>query len=378
MNISTDRAKTLDQLLLHGTESLDISESQHQKAVDHYTAIGKWLSKEYTLLYPYGMQIFAQGSFALGTAVKPLGGDEFDIDLVALGNFPDEMPPSQVKLLVGTRLEENATYARMLEEKNRCWRLNYAGQFHLDIIPAKPKQYCPNGTILVPDKEMKCWKETNPKGYLKWFALKKIPLVHERRGILLDQASVEPCPQYETVREKVPLQIANQIMKRHRDINFVGNRRVAPISIIITTLSGKSYGGDVGILETLEGAAKNMEKFIEYYGSLPYVTNPTNEDENFADKWHIRPERQGAFHDWVDKLRSDLAAFRRSVGFQGAESSIRSIFGKRIAKESVSKYAELVEHQRSKGTLGISAGTATLGGKKITIPNNTFYGNLLS
>ena len=378
MNISTDRTKTLNQLLLQGTESLDISESQHQKAVSHYTAIGKWLSKEYTLLYPYGMQIFAQGSFALGTAVKPLGGDEFDIDLVALGNFPDEMPPSMVKYLVGRRLEENTTYANMLEEKNRCWRLNYAGQFHLDIIPAKPKQFCPNGTILVPDKEMKCWKETNPKGYLRWFALKKIPLVHERRGILLDQASVEPCPQYETVREKVPLQIANQIMKRHRDINFIGNRRIAPISIIITTLSGKSYDGDVDILETLEGAAHKMEKYIEYYNSLLYVKNPTNEDENFADKWHTHPERQRAFHDWVEKLRSDLAGFHRSVGFQGAESSLRSIFGKRIAKEAVSKYAELVEHQRSKGTLGISAGAATLGGEKITIPSNTFYGNLLS
>ena len=378
MNISTDRKKTLDQLLLHGTESLDISESQHQEAVNHYTAIGKWLSKEYTLLYRYGMQIFAQGSFVLGTAVKPLGGDEFDIDLVALGNFPEEMPPSRVKHLVGRRLEENAIYASMLEEKNRCWRLNYAGQFHLDIIPAKPKQYCPNGTILVPDKEMKCWKETNPKGYLKWFALEKIPLVHERRGILLDQASVEPCPQYETVRDKVPLQIANQIMKRHRDIKFLGYRRVAPVSIIITTLSGKSYGGDVGILETLEGATDRMENYIEYINSLPYVKNPTNEDENFADKWHTHPERKRAFHDWVDKLSSDLAAFRRSVGFQGAESSIRSIFGKRIAKEAVSKYAELVEHQRSKGTLGISAGTATLGGEKITIPSNTYYGNLLS
>lgn len=64
-------------------ENLDISETQFNAAVKSYEAVGNWLSKEDSLLSRYKPEILPQGSFMLGTMIKPVHekGD-LDIDLV--------------------------------------------------------------------------------------------------------------------------------------------------------------------------------------------------------------------------------------------------------------------------------------------------------
>jgi len=71
--------------------------------------------------------------------------------------------------LIGERLRANGTYASMLEAKNRCWRLIYAGDFHMDIIPAIPDLERGNTAILVPDREVTDWTKSDAKGYAVWF-----------------------------------------------------------------------------------------------------------------------------------------------------------------------------------------------------------------
>ena len=80
--------------------------------------------------------VYLQGSSALGTAVKPIGRDELDIDLICFCEAVSlDVPPQRLKAAVGNRLREHKTYAAILEEKKRCWRLSYAGDFHLDLSP---------------------------------------------------------------------------------------------------------------------------------------------------------------------------------------------------------------------------------------------------
>ena len=88
----------------------------------------------------------------IGTTNKPVGRDERDIDLVCEMNLPATISQAEAKRLLGQCLMENTTYAKMLQEKNRCWRLIYAGEFHMDILPSKPDHRLPTPTaLLVPD-----------------------------------------------------------------------------------------------------------------------------------------------------------------------------------------------------------------------------------
>jgi len=75
--------------------------------------------------------------------------------------------PAALKKAVGDCLRGNGNYSPLLEEMPRCWRLNYANEFHLDITPSIPNPNCPLGGELVPDKTLKEWMTSNPKAY-KW------------------------------------------------------------------------------------------------------------------------------------------------------------------------------------------------------------------
>ena len=123
-----EKQRLLDDVILFGVEGLDLTEAQHADIISKYGAVGRWLDAEDSYLRVYLPTIFAQGSMAIGTACRPIGRDEIDIDLVCQLILPPEITQAVAKQLVGARLKENATYAEMLVEKNGCWRLVYAGQ----------------------------------------------------------------------------------------------------------------------------------------------------------------------------------------------------------------------------------------------------------
>ena len=77
-----EKAVYISSVLNSRAEDLDIPESKYLEAKSRYEAVGKWLGQEGTDLSKYDIEIYPQGSFRLGTVVKPIGRDEYDIDLV--------------------------------------------------------------------------------------------------------------------------------------------------------------------------------------------------------------------------------------------------------------------------------------------------------
>ena len=52
---------------------IDISDEMFEKAVAEYEALGKWIDKETP---QYKISIYPQGSFALGTVVRPINDSD--------------------------------------------------------------------------------------------------------------------------------------------------------------------------------------------------------------------------------------------------------------------------------------------------------------
>ncbi len=65
-----------------------------------------------------------------------------------------------------------------IEAKNRCIRLVYAGDFHMDILPGVQESVFDQNKIKVPDCELGNWVSSNPLGYGDWF-MSKVNLVKE-------------------------------------------------------------------------------------------------------------------------------------------------------------------------------------------------------
>ncbi len=371
-----------DKIFDNIADELDISPSLYKTAVDRYTAIGNWLD-EINLtdvfegsedIIPKGKikaNIFPQGSFALGTVVKPwMNGEEqeYDIDLVfQLDLEVGTKKPHALKKAVGQRLKSHGSYAQMLkEEGKRCWTIAYAEhnkiQFHLDILPAlngvgiSLSRY-DNKEISISDKIDSShyqWLSSNPRGYAEWFREKNIIAFNrikefERQRVAAKEAIFATVHDVPDQLVRTPLQRAIQILKRHRDIRFNGlpNEKEKPISMIITTLAALCYDNEESISFALENIINklllyksllygsrltSMHKLIEFADGRWTIRNPVCYEENFADKWHLDGHKRAkAFFQWLDWLEQDMAALVGQSEQALQKPLVEEKFGSRVA-----------------------------------------------
>jgi len=339
-----ERVSKLSTSLKSIAEELDIPESTYLEAVKRYQAVGEWLNGEGSHLAKYAPEIYPQGSFRLGTVVKPISDkDEYDVDLVCfLAKLSKaDISQKELKNVVGERLKKHETYKRLLDEEGRrCWTLNYANEFHMDILPSiadldhREQGGFYRHAILITDTQNaeQEWPKSNPEGYAEWFFSrhKSIFMTRKKKLAEMEKAAVEDIPDYKI---KTPLQRSVQILKRHRDFFF--SRRKGdckPISIIITTLAATLYKGQDNIYDTTHDILQGIdEKMVVKEGKF-YIGNPVSLEENFAEKWNEDSNLPKAFFEWITdakrtfcedviKQESDLEiakTLKESLGSAGA------------------------------------------------------------
>ena len=391
IEVEVIQKRLLGGLLEWACQKIELTETQAALAADRYGTIGRWLGDgEHPLLAE--ATIHAQGSARLRTTVRPIRRLEHDIDLIcALPHTGPELRVADVHRLVGDRLREHATYGAMLEPINRGWRLNYANEFHLDITPAVPDPAVGNGAILVPDRALKAWKESNPKGYAAWFdAIAAIEVLRVPQSRRVIRADVEPLP--EDVPFRGALRRIVQVMKRHRDNVYLAKPEAelcnAPISIIITTLATQAfqrvarkvvYADEFDLLREV---VRTMPAFITVGpDGKCWVPNPVNPYENFAEKWSLHPERAKAFVEWCARFQADADALAAARGLDEVKRLLARMLGDDTAVVVLKEYTDRVSANRgaggltvaksTTGAIGVAAATAA----SPAIRTNTFFGS---
>ena len=405
--LTQEENKQFSEILETLGETLDITETQYNAAVSSYKAVGEWLAKPESSLALYKPEIRPQGSFMLGTMVRPVNEkDDLDIDLVCelTGKNPS-WTQYHLKQVVGNRLKDNESYKKMLDEEGRrCWTLIYSNNanYHLDILPSLvcngyntvlEKAFSAKAlsndfdsiAIRITDKEQsnyfidpvaENWMKSNPFGYAKWFFNEAS--IDFRKTIMLSE-SVNPVPKYQ--KEKLPLQRVVQILKRHRDMMFNGHED-KPISIIITTLATKAYKKETSIIDALISISINMENFIESrydYDSgkfVKWIANPVNPEENYADKWVEHPQREMNFYKWIEQVKHDIPNILQQRGLQNICNEMKNPFGEQVITKTFSMLGERSFNLRQSGSMGMNTGSGILSsvGTVNTRPHN-FHGN---
>lgn len=336
--------QNLSLLLKLIAETLDIPDSKYEEAVAKYQAVGKWLDANDSRLHIYRPTIYPQGSFRLGTMIRPINdGDEYDIDLVChLEIDKKNVSQKQLKQMVGDRLNESEVYKKILDEGRRCWTLDYANEFHMDILPAIPDYEKLNDAILITDKKLRNWQHSNPKGYARWFAERMKDIFQKRKMVLAEsiKANVEDVPDYKV---RTPLQRSVQILKWHRDVYFK-DKDNKPISIIITTLAAQSYQNEADISDAITNIVDVISdvRHIKDANGKYYIPNPVNPDENFADKWNENPALPLAFFKWIEQLKADFGTASAQKDIYKIAESLSPAFGADIIERSLEKYNPVV------------------------------------
>lgn len=378
----------LNDLYERIVKTIDISNEMFDVAEKEYTDLGNWIDQATP---QYKILIYSQGSFALGTVIKPIeDSEDYDLDLVC--EFEQQYGLSARALkceVVKPLLERYKKTKSDIENKRRCWHVEYEDipNFHMDIIPAVNRRSHIDITDHNEETDTYDYIGSNPLEYIEWFKNKKA----ERRKILLENyclehsATLKCSADIDEIKEyhlKTPLQKAIQILKRHRDIMFKDDtKHLKPISIIITTIAAELYRNEDNIVDTLTNILENAEAYIKknMIGSKYHIDNPTytgTEKENFADKWNEHPERADAFFKWLKKAKTDLVDKRIYDMFrtQLAENFTHA-FGatttQRVFTDIAKEERAAIENQTKKIVTSTGAISST---GSVSIPRSHHYG----
>ena len=353
-------------------EELELPEGAYEKAISRYEDLGKWFSRNESSVKEYNPHIFSQGSFRLGTAIRPLTGkDEYDLDLACKlrsGISKETHSQSEFKSLIGKELviyRELRRIEKALQKKHRCWRLEYQDDlsFHMDIVPCIPEseskrkvlfdsltkdnierqfaQSISDMTVSITDDRSPDyktisseWNISNPEGYALWF--ENSMKMEQKYNLSGKATSINRIPLF---KRKSPLQKVIQLLKRHRDIMFNNHNDSKPISIIITTLAAMAYNGEIELYDALLNILTKMNSFVNSVS--PRVPNPVNPKEDFADRWEIEKYRhlklEESFFLWVKQVETDLDLLSDSLDPVYISKQAFAKFGIHLDKSDLTK-----------------------------------------
>jgi len=366
----------IDDLLRLVCEELQISPTAHEQAVVRYTAVCDWLEADGSVVAVFNPTIYPQGSMKIGTTVKPFRWDEYDLDFVCEFRLAVNsiQSPSHLLGLLESRLRGHKVYAAILEVKNRCVRLNYAKEFHMDILPACPDVSAGGSCLFVPDRKSQTWKHSNPKGYADWFESRcglGLQLLMESRRLM---AKAETIPAQEAAEEKAILKRVVQLLKRWRDIHYQRNPKLAPISMVHTTMAAHAYSGQHTVSEAMTAVLENFVSLIAHSKPRVYVLNPANPKEDLSERWDD-PVLYRAFVDGISDLQKRWSNALATTGVQNVSRQLEHVFGEPVTA-AIRKQARTLQDLREKSSLRVATAGLLTSAPAVGVPvrPNTFHG----
>jgi hypothetical protein len=100
-----------EEVLRALADEMSIPEHMDEKARSRYRIIGEWLNRDGSSSEHLDPQVSPQGSFMLGTVVRPVGDrDCYDVDLVCKAGRgdPNLLSPADLKAAVGVEIKAYA------------------------------------------------------------------------------------------------------------------------------------------------------------------------------------------------------------------------------------------------------------------------------
>ena len=243
------------------SEEVDLNETRLQRLNNSSSAVDTFLSGDLDLYE----KTERQGSYGLKTIIKPVGTREYDADMLLYMTYDEDKEPKDYIKEVYDCLRANDNYKDKVHRRTRCVYIDYAGDFHLDLVPCITQE----NVITQEEEYFICnnkeneFEVTDGTGYRDWF------------------------------NEKT--RITNGNLKRvTRLLKFLRDHKenFSVKSILLTTLIGNSvYASDEGgedfknIPTALKTVSSRINSFLQANVLMPEICNPVLDGEFFTRHW---------------------------------------------------------------------------------------------
>jgi len=267
-----------------------------------------------------------QGSWAVETIIKPPKGKDFDADeLLIIEQVEGWAPEDYINDLYRV-FRSSDRYKKLARKGTRCVTLDYANDFHLDLVICIRVKHGNHVCFVVCNRKTNEFEATDGEAFADWFASRNV------------------------ITGGNALRKVTRLIKYLRDIKGTFSAK----SVLVTTLLGNTveewhtqfqdhYYLDVPTaLKTIVG---HLDDWLQQRPIMPTVTNPALPSEEFNRHWD---------QDKYDNFRHKIHQYRLWID---------DAYGEPDRDESIAKWRRVFGDDFAKGEVvgrAISVATAAL------------------
>ena len=256
-----------------------------------------------------------QGSWAHRTIIKPIEGNEFDADFMLVIDEQKGWTPRDYINNVYTSLRETAAYRDKTRKKNRCVRVTYANDCHIDIVPFTVLS---DGRQVIMNHETDEWEETGPDEFTAWLKAKNDTAQGNLRRV---------------IRLTKYLRDHHMNFKRTRSVilTIILGERISEIKKIYNP----QYYSDLptAFVHIME----DLNQWMQERPVLPDLPDPSGANNDFSHRWN-----QESYDNLRNKVKTIAGDARTALDASSIDESLmlwQAVFGNDFKKPSTKSAA---------------------------------------
>lgn len=209
------------------------------------------------------VDVTPQGSYAHRTIIKPVGNKEYDADVLLVLQEQTDWTPAQYTSELKKALEASQYYKGKTHKRTRCVCVDYAGDFHVDIVPyVEPRKAITNNKDGFDGNGS--FQTAYPEQFTEWL---------EGR--------------YRLTNDHLPDAI--RLLKYLRDYKTTFSVKSVILSILVGNVvqdlpwSRDTYYADVPT--TFVHVLEDLAAYVKLYPTLPSIPDPAMSGQDFKERW---------------------------------------------------------------------------------------------
>jgi len=255
------------------------------------------------------LDVIPQGSYAHKTIIKPQNGNDFDADILLHMEEQEGWEARDYVANLYSTFRASGTYREMAGRRTRCVTVQYADDFHVDIVPYVQRA----GANYVTNRHENRFELSNPERFNEWL---------EEQTRTTDGHLIEVIRLMKYLRnDKGTFSIKSVVLS-----TMLG-QRVNSVHL----LGDPKYYSDMPT--TLLHVVGDLAAYVGENETMPVIWDPGDTGEDFSQRWD-----QAGYANFRSKIQLYAQKIDDAYHDPVVESSLRkwqAIFGEQFIKPPV-------------------------------------------
>lgn len=303
---------------------INLSGTRMTQLNDRTTAITSFLQTGENEFATNFIDVLPQGSYAHRTIINPVqANDEFDADLLLYIDEVDGWDAEDYVQELYTVFRASSTYRDMVSRHDRCVKIDYANEFHIDVVPYMER----HDQHYITNRSENRFELTNPEGYNEWL---------DERNRLANGRLIK------VVR----------LIKYLRDFKDTFSCKSVILSILLgNSVSDASVWGDDTLYPDVPTALKNiigdLDDYLQANSTMPSIDDPSEPTENFNHRWD--QDEYANFRTKIHVYRGWIDEAFEETDVEESKTKWRRLFGDKFGTYSTDSQKATEAHVGRQG-----------------------------